>query len=57
MSEVPRFWEREDLFREDGRCVYAVLCGHCEEGCNPEGCCLWDAFFDGECQGDEVLSE
>lgn len=57
MSEVPRFWEREDLYRKDGRCVYAVLCEHYEEGCDPEDCYLWDAFFDGECQGDEVLSE
>lgn len=52
-----KFWQREDLYREDGKCCYADLCGkhECEE--EPEKCEAWQAFFEGECQADEILEE
>lgn len=51
------FWQREDLYREDGKCCYADLCGkhECQE--DPEECESWQAFFEGECQADEILEE
>ena len=57
MSDVPVFWKREDLYRIDGKCVYAGLCSENSEDCNPEECSLWEAFFDGEVQADDSLSE
>lgn len=51
------YWKRDDLYRIDGKCAYADLCSECKEGCNPEECELWDAFFDGEVHADDALSE
>ena len=51
------FWEREDLYRENGKCVYAEMCNDFNENCNPEECKLWECFFDGETQADDVLSD
>lgn len=51
------FWKRKDLYRENGKCVYAEICDDYKENCNPEECKIWECFFDGETQADEVLSD
>ena len=51
------FWERDDLYREDGKCCYLGLCGKTECDRKPEECETWENFFDGECQADEILTE
>ena len=57
MKKIIPFWKRDDLYRQDGKCAYAELCERYHEGCEPEACTLWEAFFDGEAQADESLSE
>ena len=60
MSEresVPWFWQREDLYRWNGRCCYSGFCDEYNDQCNPEQCLLWDAFFDGEVSADEAMEE
>ena len=57
MSSPEWFWKRDDLYRQDGQCVYAEQCSEKSENCVPEKCELWEAFFDGEAQADEILSE
>ena len=51
------FWEREDLYLKNGKCVYAEICNDFNENCNPKECKLWECFFDGETQADDVLSD
>ena len=57
MSEIQIFWKRDDLYRHNGKCAYADVCDEYKEDCNPEECRLWEAFFDGEVQADDALSE
>ncbi len=56
-GKVPELWKRNDIYRHDGRCVYAGLCKEYRDGCDPEECRIWEAFYDGEVQADEILSE
>ena len=49
------FWKRKNLYRENGKCCYIDLCGKEDCELNPEECPIWDAAYDGECQGDDTL--
>ena len=51
----PWFWKREDLYRWNGRCCYAGECDEYSESCEPEECEIWDMYYDGEVQMDEIL--
>lgn len=55
VSRMTPFYEREDLYRENGKCCYSELCGECHK--DPESCEKWETLFDSECQADEILSE
>lgn len=56
-ENVPVFWKREDLYRWNGKCCYAGECGKYSEKCVPEECPDWEAFYDGEVQGDDMLMD
>ena len=56
-SRVEWFWKRRDLYRENGRCVYADICSQSNKECDPEKCEMWEKYFDSECQADEILSD
>jgi hypothetical protein len=56
-NDAPVFWKRDDVYRHEGECAYAGLCKEYKDGCDPEKCDTWEAFYDGESQADEILSE
>lgn len=53
----PWFWQRDDLYRWNGKCCYYKMCDGYNGQCNPEECEQWDHYFDGECLAEESHSE
>lgn len=56
MTPAEWFWQREDLYTENGKCCYIETCDpKCEK--DPKTCETWERLYDAECQADEILSE